>query len=82
MTRSILAATCLVAALGLAACNYNEEYNNQAYNAEGADYAGNADYNATADYNAVNAANAADNAANTTANAMNATNNMVANNSY
>ena len=67
MSKLILIAACATSTLTLGACNYNESYNNQAYDAANADYnaadanyAGNADYNAT-DYNAVNAANTADN---------------------
>jgi hypothetical protein len=81
----LIAAT---AVLGLGACNYNEEYNNQAYNAgnadysaEGANYSGNeAGYNASGDYNAVNAANTTENMGNATGNA--AGNNAVTNNGY
>ena len=86
MTRSILAA-CAMAALGVGACSYDEDYNEQGYNAANADYnaeeanyADNAaNYSNATDYNATNAANAADNMANT---ADNATANVATNNSY
>ncbi|HEY6662134.1 MAG TPA: hypothetical protein VIZ66_04340 [Sphingomicrobium sp.] len=78
-----------MAVLLLGACSYNDDYNNQAYNAsnadynaEGANYAGNeADYNAPADYNGVNAANTSENMTNAVDNtAGNA--NAVTNNGY
>ena len=83
MTRFILAAACAVAALGLAACGYDEQdYNaaNADYNAAEANYAGNeAEYTNAADYNEANTAYAANEVAN---NAANASDNEVANNTY
>jgi hypothetical protein len=87
MSKLMLTAATALAALGLGACNYTEDYNEQGYNAANADY--NADeanytenaaaYNNTTDYNVANDANAADNMANDSANTAD---NAVTNNSY
>lgn len=86
MSKSILIAACGTAFFSLCACNYNEDYNNQAYNAEGTDY--NAEgtnyeapaggYDNTTDYNATNQAYGNE-AANT---ATNESVNTVTNNAY
>jgi hypothetical protein len=80
MSKSILIGACGTAFLSLCACNYNEDYNNQAYNAEGTSYEAPAgEYDNTTDYNATNQAyEGNDMAGNAAANVGNA----VVNNSY
>jgi hypothetical protein len=88
MSKLILIAA--TAALGLGACNYSSDYNNQAYNAdnaaysaEGANYSGNeAGYNNATDYNSVGAANTTENMGNAAGNASGNASNAVTNNGY
>ena len=86
MSKLILIAAGATATLSLGACSYNDQYNNQGYNAAGTDYnaagenyAGNAAGYA-ADNNAANYANTADNMTNATGNTGAA--NTVTNNGY
>jgi len=82
MSKLILAAP-VVAALCLAGCNYNKNYNNEAANYGGeANYSENtAAYGNATEYNVTNETYAND-TANMAGNAMNTSANTVTNNSY
>ena len=83
MSKLILIAPA-AAALCLAGCNYNENYNNTAeYNAGEANYSGSeATYNNATEYNATNTDQSYNEAANMAGNATNTAANMATNNGY